>query len=91
MNKINHTKKEIKTIKKNIVENGVEFYGFYYSIKKVLQYDEIIEAVVELNNNGIDLLKLSETEQDDVIVYEVLKQSNYQDFKNRFLDYIIGS
>lgn len=80
--------KEIKAIKKNICENGASYQGYYCSIKDIFSFDEIIEAVIELENMGIRLDDLSEAVQDDYLITEIIKMQSYQEFKNKTLNYI---
>lgn len=80
--------KEIKAIKKNICENGASYQGYYCSIKDIFSFDEIIEAVIELENMGIILDNFTEKEQDDYLITEIIKMQSYQEFKNKTLNYI---
>lgn len=82
------TQKEIKTIKKNISNNGASYQGYWCSIKDIFSFDEIIEAVIELENMGIRLDDLTETEQDEYLITEIIKMQSYQEFKNKTLNYI---
>ena len=89
MNKNNYTKKEIKAIKKDITENGIYNRGFYWSIKDKITFDDIIEVLDTLKNEGIDISQIDGNDLDSFIVLEILRHSSYQDFKNRFFKYII--
>lgn len=82
------TQKEIKTIKKNICENGASHQGYYCSIKDIFTFDEIIEAVIELENMGIRLDDFTEEVQDEYLITEIIKMQSYQEFKNKTLNYI---
>lgn len=89
MNKNNYTKKEIKAIKKDITENGIYSRGFYWSIKDEITFDDIMEVLDTLKNEGIDISQIDGNDLDSFIVLEILRHSSYQDFKNRFFKYII--
>lgn len=89
MNKDNYTKKEIKAIKKGITENGIYNRGFCWSIKDVITFDDIMEILDTLKNEGIEISQVNSCDLDTFIVYEILTHSNYQDFKNRYFKYII--
>lgn len=88
MNKDNYTKKEIKAIKKDITENGIYNRGFYWSIKDVITFDDIIEVLDTLKNEGLNVSEIDGSDLDAFIIYEILSHSNYQDFKNRYFKYI---
>lgn len=83
------TQKEIKTIKKNITNNGASWQGYACSIKDIFSFDEIIEAVIELENMGIRLDDLTEAVQDEYLITEIIKMQSYQEFKNKTLNYIL--
>lgn len=88
MNKDNYTKKEIKAIKKDITENGIYNRGFYWSIKDVITFDNIMEVLDTLRNEGIEISQVNSCDLDTYIIREILRHSSYQDFKNRFFKYI---
>lgn|GEM_PF-6726793 len=88
MNKDNYTKKEIKAIKKDITENGIYNRGFYWSIKDVITFDDIMEVLDTLRNEGIEISKIDGSDLDTFIIWQILTHSSYQDFKNRFFEYI---
>lgn len=88
MNKDNYTKKEIKAIKKDITENGIYNHGFHWNIKNEITFDDIMEVLDALKNEGIEISQIGGSDLDDFIVYEILRHSSYQDFKNRFFKYI---
>lgn len=88
MNKDNYTKKEIKAIKKDITENGIYNRGFYWSIKDEITFDDIMEVLDTLKNEGIEISQIDGSNLDRFIVYEILRHSSYQEFKNRYFKYI---
>ena len=92
MNKNNYTKKEIKVIKKYIIENGfIKKYKLDLNVKNIITFDEIVEKILILNENIQDFKGIKLEHLNYFIISEVIEKSNYQDFKNRFLDYIIES
>ena len=88
MDKTTHNKKEIKAIKKDLQENGCDSYYFSYDIKDVITMDDIIEVIREMQLNGVNISNFSNLEMENYIIFEILRLSNYQDFKNRFFKYI---
>lgn len=88
MDKATHNKKEIKAIKKDLQENGCDNYYFSYDIKDVITMDDIIEVIREMQLNGVNISNFSNFEMENYIIFEILRLSNYQDFKNRFFEYI---
>ena len=86
--KIITLKKEIKAIKKDITENGIYNRGFYWSIKDEITFDDIMEILDTLRNEGFNVSEIDGNDLDTFIVYEILSHSNYQDFKNRYFKYI---
>lgn len=88
MEKTTHNKKEIKAIKKDLQENGFNNYYFSYDIKNVITMDDIIEVIREMQLNGVNISNFSNFEMENYIIFEILRLSNYQDFKNRFFEYI---
>lgn len=81
-------KKEIKAIKKDLQENGLDNYYFIYDIKNVITMDDIIKVIKEMQFNDINISNLSDFQIENYIIFEILRLSSYQDFKNRFLEYI---
>lgn len=88
MNKDNYTKKEIKAIKKDITENGIYNRGFYWGIKDVIIFDDIMEVLDALRNEGLEVSQVNSCDLDAFIIWQILSHSSYQDFKNRFFEYI---
>ena len=88
MEKTTHNKKEIKAINKDLQENGFNNYYFSYDIKNVITMDDIIEVIREMQLNGVNISNFSNFEMENYIIFEILRLSNYQDFKNRFFEYI---
>lgn len=88
MNKDNYTKKEIKAIKKDITENGIYNRGFYWSIKDEITFDDIMEVLDVLKNEGLEVSQVNSCDLDAFIIWQILTHSSYQDFKNRFFKYI---
>ena len=89
MDKEKYTKKEIKAIKKDITENGIYNRGFSWNIKNEITFDDIMEVLDALKNEGLDISQINRIDLDGFIVLEILRHSSYQDFKNRFFKYII--
>lgn len=84
------TQKQIKAIKKDIVENGVIQFGYWNTIKNEFSFDEIIDAVLSLIGQDVDLFSLPEWARDNFILTECINNQSYQDFKNNTLRHIIG-
>jgi len=61
---------------------------FYWSIKDEITFDDIMEVLDTLRNEGIEISQVNSYDLDTFIVYEILRRSSYQDFKNRFFKYI---
>lgn len=80
--------KEIKAIKREIVEDGILSRGYSWNIRKVFCCSEIIEALITLQESGIRLANEPEAFQDNFLLTELIKNQNYQDFKNKTLQYI---
>lgn len=82
------TQKEIKTIKKNISNNGASYQGYWCSIKDIFSFDEIVRAVVKLEDIGIRLNDLTLDMQDEHLIAQIIRNQSYQEFKNKTLNYI---
>lgn len=92
MDKTKYTKKEIKAIKKYIIENGfIKKYKLDLNVKNIITFDEIVEKILILNENIQDFKSVKLEHLNYFIISEVIEKSSYQDFKNRFLEYIIVS
>ena len=92
MDKTKYTKKEIKAIKKYIIENGfIKKYKLDLNVKNIITFDEIVEKILILNENIQDFKSIKLEHLNYFIISEVIEKSNYQNFKNRFFDYIIES
>ena len=63
--------------------------GYICRIKENFTYDEIVLALCELEAQGLRLSNLEEWEQDAVLLTELIRQQNYQEFKSRSLPYIM--
>lgn len=83
------TQKEAKKIKRKISEDGILMTGYICRIKENFTYDEIVLALCELEAQGLRLSNLEEWEQDAVLLTELIRQQNYQEFKSRSLPYIM--
>lgn len=84
------TKKEVKELKKRINEESIINVGYYYSIKQEITFDETMQAIQELNAQGIYLSKFNEVQQDNIVLTEIIRDMNYQEFKRRISKHIIG-
>lgn len=49
---------------------------------------EIKAIKKDLQLNGVNISNFSNFEMENYIIFEILRLSNYQDFKNRFFEYI---
>lgn len=81
------TQKEIKQIKKDIAEYGILEQGYYCTIKNIFNFDDILQAIKELNENGYNFSNLEEY-QDEILLTELINKMSYQDFKNKALSHI---
>lgn len=75
------TKKQIKALKKEIIEKGAYNVGFLNKITKALPTYATIEAVKNISINGHININTSETEALNIFVTEAIKATSYQDFK----------
>lgn len=84
----NLTQKEIKQIKKEIKQNGILYVGYWNGLKNIFKYDEIVNTIQELKENGYNFLKMKDYQKDDIILTELISKMNYQTFKNNALQFI---
>lgn len=84
----NLTQKEIKEIKKEIKQNGILYVGYWNGLKDIFKYDEIIDTIQKLKENGYNFFKMDDYQKDAVILTELIIKMNYQTFKNNALQFI---
>lgn len=84
----NLTQKEIKQIKKEIAQNGILCRGYWEDLKDIFKFDEIINTIQELKEKGYNFLKMKDYQKDAIILTELISKMNYQEFKNKALQFI---
>lgn len=83
------TKAEIKEMKKNIKENGINYYGFYHTLHDIvsnINYYALIEAAGEVAQLGMDY---TSDRFSDAVIEVFCDKIGYQDFK-KVVPYLIG-
>ena len=75
-------KKTIKTKKKDIVINSALNVGYYKSVLHKIPMYAMIGAVKNIDVNNLTNNVKNETEIENILVTEIVRVINYQDFKN---------
>lgn len=75
------TKKQLKQLKKEIVENTAIECGFATAVMEKIPSYSLLEAVREITANGWQLNGLDDMSLNNILLTESVKAMNYQDFK----------
>lgn len=75
------SQKEIKRLKKNIVENSAVNAGYYSTIIQNIPSYALIEAVKEIASKGLIKEMTGNADAENIIVTEAVKSMSFQDFK----------
>jgi hypothetical protein len=81
MNTKYNTKKKLKKLKKQIVENSAIFVGYDCSILENLPSYSLLQAIKEISIHRFIKEKTDESESMNIVVTESVKAMSYQDFK----------
>ena len=76
------TKKQLKTLKKNIINNSAINVGYYEVVINKLPNYALIEAIKEVSLMGCVKKDTSDSEIKNIIITESVRHINYQDFKD---------
>ena len=79
-------KREIKKIKKDIKIQGVREVGYYISVIEKFSSFDVLTAVKELVEDGIDVSRCDDCVIQDLVVEKLINNMCYQEFKN-IVDY----
>lgn len=75
------TKKEIKSLKREVKEYGARNVGYYYSIFDNLTFYDTKLAIECLSECGYDISSWADCDRDDVLLNAIIDKMCYQDFK----------
>lgn len=75
------TQKQYKAIKKEIVETSARWVGFNYGLFDKVNHYTMLEAIDEAVQSGVYLSMNEITDKDNFLATEIVRHSNYQDFK----------
>jgi len=76
------TKKQIKALKKDIVNNTAVNVGYYESVLDNIPSYAMIEAIKEMTTTGLISKETKDADIKNILVTESVKQMSYQDFKD---------
>lgn len=77
-----NTKKQIKALKKDIVNNTAINVGYYDSLLNNLPAYAMLEAIKEITKNGLINKETKDSDIKNILITESIKNMNYQDFKD---------
>lgn len=75
------TQKQYKAIKKEIVETSARWVGFNYGLFDKVNHYTMLEAIDEAVQSGVYLSMDEIADKDNFLATEIVRHSNYQDFK----------
>ena len=84
------TKKEIKEIKRNIERNGIDYYGYFYSLHDEItkiNFYALIDAAAEVGTYGYN--SENNNDFDSMVITLFCVKIGYQDFK-KVVPFLVG-
>lgn len=89
-----YTQKEIKRAKREIIENGILYIGYWNSLTEQFNKDDFIDGMELLFDDGIrynEFWNLSDSEREVWILDVLISEMNYQDFKNKVFPHLLST
>lgn len=75
------TKKEIKNLKKDVAENGASNQGYFYTVRDVIDYDDMIEVFEYASDSGLNFHEFHDCDYLDFVLTTLARVLGYQAFK----------